>query len=156
MLSVEVVTVLGGMIVGSIMKLASIKQQNQQRLIDGALRRNDSNNAGAEQARKYEIALPGVSFTKRVIAFALTAAVTASVWAPILGSFYDTSISIAYGWMEFKPGFLFIPDKDVMVWHEVISGDPKSAIKIVITPGLSHAFLTIIGAYFGHSISKNG
>jgi hypothetical protein len=154
MIPVEIISAVGGMVMGGVLELMAAKQDGQQKAMNNAISAAKQNNSAAESARKWDVKVPGLSFTKRVIAFAMTAAVTASVWAPILGAFNDFSISVVHGWMEFKPGFLFIPDKEVMVWHESISGAADAVYKIVITPAMSNTFVMIVGAYFGHSVSK--
>ena len=55
-------------------------------------------------------------------------------------------LTVSVGYTKFRPGFLFIPEKEAMKWIE-FSG-------LVITPLDTNLVAAIIGMYFGGSLVK--
>ena len=66
---------------------------------------------------------------------------------------YETEFKSEYdclivGYLEFKPGFFFIPEKEIMKWVTLSSNS------LVITPLDTNLVSAIIGLYFGGSLVK--
>jgi hypothetical protein len=55
---------------------------------------------------------------------------------------------VIVGYLEFKPGFLFLPEKEIMKWVTLSSNS------LVITPLDTNLVSAIIGLYFGGSLVK--
>jgi hypothetical protein len=60
----------------------------------------------------------------------------------------SSDISVIVGYLEFKPGFLFLPEKEIMKWVTLSSNS------LVITPLDTNLVAAIIGLYFGGSLVK--
>lgn len=148
----EVLATVGGAVTGGVMQIMAARAEAINDMFRRSMQAQQANEAAANAANKR--GGKSASFVKRVIALTLLVAITAPVWGPILGAFLQQAISVVYGYTEFRPGFLFFPDKEVLAWKEIISGDPKNSIKIVITPAMSMGFWTVLGFYFGHSVAK--
>ncbi len=152
MIPFELVTLIGSTMVGGLTQIWAAKSQAQSDLMHLAIAGQSANEAAANKADKR--GGKSANFVKRVIALTSTAGIFAPVWAPLLGALVAIPVSVVFGYMEFRPGFLFFPDKDVLVWKEVITGDVKNSVKIVITPAMSQAFHAVVGYYLGYSVSK--
>jgi hypothetical protein len=96
-----------------------------------------------KEAREYEN--PGFQWTRRIIALT---AVFAIVLFPKLLPLLQPDASVIVGYLEFKPGFLFIPEKEIMKWITLSSNS------LVITPLDTNLVSAIIGLYFGGSLVK--
>jgi hypothetical protein len=115
------------------------KQQEQQMLIQRAKAQTES----FKEAREYENV--GFQWTRRIIALT---AVFAIVLLPKLMPIFQPDVSVIVGYLEFKPGFFFIPEKEIMKWITLSSNS------LVITPLDTNLVSAIIGLYFGGSLVK--
>jgi hypothetical protein len=119
----------------------SIKaKQAEQKML---LQRADVQQKGFKEAREYENV--GFQWTRRIIALI---AVFAIVLLPKLMPLISPDISVIVGYLEFKPGFLFLPEKEIMKWVTLSSNS------LVITPLDTNLVAAIIGLYFGGSLVK--
>ena len=139
----EMITMLGSTVLGGIMSIWSqnikAKQAEQKMLI---LRAEVQQN-GFKEAREYENT--GFQWTRRIIALiAVFAIVLLPKLMPVLSP--DTSVIVWY--LEFKPWFFFIPEKEIMKWVTLSSNS------LVITPLDTNLVSAIIGLYFGGSLVK--
>ena len=119
----EMITMLGSTILGGVMSIwsQSIKaKQAEQKML---LARADKQAKLFKEAREYEN--PGFQWTRRIIALT---AVFAIVLFPKLLPLLQPDASVIVGYLEFKPGFLFIPEKEIMKWITLSSNS------LVITP----------------------
>ena len=134
----EMITMLGSTVLGGIMSIWSqsikAKQQEQQMLIQRA----NTQTEAFKQAREYENV--GFQWTRRIIALT---AVFAIVLLPKLMPIFQPDVSVIVGYLEFKPGFFFIPEKEIMKWITLSSNS------LVITPLDTNLVSAIIGLYFG-------
>ena len=139
----EMRTMLGSTILGGVMSIwsQSIKaKQAEQKML---LARADKQAKLFKEAREYEN--PGFQWTRRIIALT---AVFAIVLFPKLLPLLQPDASVIVGYLEFKPGFLFIPEKEIMKWITLSSNS------LVITPLDTNLVSAIIGLYFGGSLVK--
>ena len=139
----EIITMLGSTILGGVMSIwsQSIKaKQAEQKML---LARADKQAKLFKEAREYEN--PGFQWTRRIIALT---AVFAIVLFPKLLPLLQPDASVIVGYLEFKPGFLFIPEKEIMKWITLSSNS------LVITPLDTNLVSAIIGLYFGGSLVK--
>jgi|TARA_A100001037_G_scaffold280684_1_gene283661 hypothetical protein len=139
----EMITMLGSTILGGVMSIwsQSIKaKQAEQKML---LARADKQAKLFKEAREYEN--PGFQWTRRIIALT---AVFAIVLFPKLLPLLQPDASVIVGYLEFKPGFLFIPEKEIMKWITLSSNS------LVITPLDTNLVSAIIGLYFGGSLVK--
>ena len=60
----------------------------------------------------------------------------------------DPEANIIVGYLEFKPGFLFLEGKEVLKWEYL------SARGLAITPLDTNLVSAIVGLYFGGSLVK--
>jgi len=67
---------------------------------------------------------------------------------PKLLPLIDPEANVIVGYLEFKPGFLFFPEKETMQWEYL------SSRGLVITPLDTNLVSAIIGLYFGGSLVK--
>ena len=67
---------------------------------------------------------------------------------PKLLPLLQPDVSVIVGYLEFKPSFLFLPEKEVMKWITLSSNS------LVITPLDTNLVSAIIGLYFGGSLVK--
>ena len=139
----EMITMLGSTILGGVMSIwsQSIKaKQAEQKML---LARADKQAKLFKEAREYEN--PGFQWTRRIIALtAVFAIVLFHKLLPLL----QPDASVIVGYLEFKPGFLFIPEKEIMKWITLSSNS------LVITPLDTNLVSAIIGLYFGGSLVK--
>ena len=139
----EMITMLGSTILGGVMSIwsQSIKaKQAEQKML---LARADKQAKLFKEAREYEN--PGFQWTRRIIALT---AVFAIVLFPKLLPLLQPDASVIVGYLEFKPGFLFIPEKEIMKWITLSSNS------LVITPLDTNLVSAIIGLYFCGSLVK--
>ena len=137
----EMITMLGSTLLGGVMSIWSqnIKaKQAEQKML---LARAEVQTAAFKEAREYENV--GFQWTRRIIA--LTAIFSIVVLPKVVAIFYP-DISVTVGYTEFRPGFFFIPEKEVMEW-KVMKG-------LVITPLDTNLVGAIVGMYFGGSLVK--
>ena len=139
----EMITMLGSTILGGVMSIwsQSIKaKQAEQKML---LARAEKQAKLFKEAREYEN--PGFQWTRRIIALT---AVFAIVLFPKLLPLLQPDASVIVGYLEFKPGFLIIPEKEIMKWITLSSNS------LVITPLDTNLVSAIIGLYFGGSLVK--
>ena len=144
MIPLEPITLIGSTLVGGLLKIWSMKLKADKQREAGMINALGAQTSAFKEAREYDN--KGFQFTRRVIALSAVASIV--VWpllVPFLVAWLDLdSIPVVHGYTEFRPGFLFIPDKDVVVWKEVIG--------ISITPMHTHLMASIAGLYFGASV----
>tara|TARA_R100000544_G_C2199217_1_gene45799 strand:- start:64 stop:495 length:432 start_codon:yes stop_codon:yes gene_type:complete len=139
----EMITMLGSTVLGGVMSIwsQSIKaKQAEQKML---LQRADVQQKGFKEAREYENV--GFQWTRRIIALL---AVFSIVVLPKLMPLVSPDVSVIVGYLEFKPGFLFLPEKEIMKWVTLSSNS------LVITPLDTNLVAAIIGLYFGGSLVK--
>ena len=139
----EMITMLGSTVLGGVMSIwsQSIKaKQAEQKML---LARAEVQQKGFKEAREYDNA--GFQWTRRIIALT---AVFAIVLLPKLMPVLQPDVSVIVGYLEFKPAFLFLPEKEIMKWVTLSSNS------LVITPLDTNLVSAIIGLYFGGSLVK--
>ena len=139
----EMITMLGSTVLGGVMSIWSQKikaKESEQKLL---IERNAVQQKGFKAAREYENT--GFQWTRRIIA--LTAIFSIIVLPKIIPVFAP-EVQIIVGYLEFKPGFLFLEGKEVMKWV------PMATRGIVITPLDTNLVAAITGLYFGGSLVK--
>tara|TARA_R100000742_G_C4264568_1_gene82493 strand:- start:225 stop:662 length:438 start_codon:yes stop_codon:yes gene_type:complete len=139
----EMITMLGSTVLGGVMSIWSQKlkaKETEQKLL---IERNSVQQEGFKEAREYENV--GFQWTRRIIALT---AIFAIVVLPKIIPLIDPQAQVIVGYLEFKPGFLFLEGKDVMKWV------PMAHRGIVITPLDTNLVSAIIGLYFGGSLVK--
>ena len=137
----EIITMLGSTLLGGFMSLwsQSIKaKQAEQKML---LARAEFQDETVKSAREYENT--GFQWTRRIIALT---AIFAIVVLPKVVAVFFPDISVTVGYTEFRPGFMFIPEKEVMAW--------KAMKGLVITPLDTNLVGAIVGMYFGGSLVK--
>ena len=137
------ITMLGSTVLGGVMSIwsQSIKaKQAEQKML---LARADVQQKGFKEAREYNN--EGFQWTRRIIALT---AVFAVVLLPKLMPIFQPDVSVIVGYLEFKPSFFFIPEKEIMKWVTLSSNS------LVITPLDTNLVSAIIGLYFGGSLVK--
>tara|TARA_R100001086_G_scaffold59875_1_gene27601 strand:- start:52 stop:456 length:405 start_codon:yes stop_codon:yes gene_type:complete len=82
-------------------------------------------------------------WTRRVIALT---AVFSIILLPKLVAIYYPDILVSVGYTQFKPGFFFVPEKEVLKWISLQG--------LVITPLDTNLVAAITGMYFGGSLVK--
>ena len=137
----EIITMLGSTLLGGLMSLwsQSIKaKQAQQAML---MERAKFQQKAVQSAREYENV--GFQWTRRIIA--LTAIFAIVVLPKVVAVFYP-EISVTVGYTEFRPGFMFFSEKEVLKWR-ALQG-------LVITPLDTNLVGAIVGMYFGGSLVK--
>ena len=137
----EIITMLGSTLLGGLMSMwsQSIKaKQAQQAML---MERAKFQQKAVQSAREYDNA--GFQWTRRIIA--LTAIFAIVVLPKVVAVFYP-EISVTVGYTEFRPGFLFFSEKEVLKWR-ALQG-------LVITPLDTNLVGAIVGMYFGGSLVK--
>ena len=137
------ITMLGSTVLGGVMSIwsQSIKaKQAEQKML---LARADVQQKGFKEAREY--GNEGFQWTRRIIALP---AVFAIVLLPKLMPIFQPDVSVIVGYLEFKPSFFFLPEKEIMKWVTLSSNS------VVITPLDTNLVAAIIGLYFGGSLVK--
>ena len=132
---------LGSTLLGGLMSLwsQSIKaKQAQQAML---MERAKFQQKAVQSAREYENV--GFQWTRRIIA--LTAIFAIVVLPKVVAVFYP-EISVTVGYTEFRPGFMFFSEKEVLKWR-ALQG-------LVITPLDTNLVGAIVGMYFGGSLVK--
>ena len=139
----EMITMLGSTLLGGVMSIWSqsikAKQAEQKMLIQRA----EVQQQGFKEAREYNN--EGFQWTRRIIALT---AVFAIVLLPKLMPVFSPDTSVIVGYLEFRPSFFFIPEKEIMKWVTLSSNS------LVITPLDTNLVSAIIGLYFGGSLVK--
>ena len=137
----EIITMLGSTMLGGLMSVWSqsikAKQAQQKMLMERAKFQAET----VKDAREYDNA--GFQWTRRIIA--LTAIFAIVVFPKVVAVFFP-EVAVTVGYTEFSPGFMFIPEKEVMQW--------KALQGLVITPLDTNLVGAIVGMYFGGSLVK--
>ena len=137
----EIITMLGSTLLGGFMSMwsQSLKaKQTQQKML---LARAEVQQEAIKSAREYDNS--GFQWTRRIIALT---AIFAIVVLPKVVAVFFPDISVTVGYTEFRPGFMFIPEKEVLQW--------KALQGLVITPLDTNLVGAIVGMYFGGSLVK--
>ena len=137
----ELITMLGSTLVSGFMSMwsQSLKaKQLQQQLL---LARADIQHKAFKAAREYENT--GFQWTRRIIALT---AIFAIVLLPKVVVIFYPDIEVTVGYLQFKPGFLFVAEKEVLKWI--------SFQGLVITPLDTNLVAAIVGMYFGGSLVR--
>ena len=105
----EMITMLGSTVLGGVMSIWSqsikAKREEQKMLIQRA----EVQQKGFAEAREFKD--KGFQWTRRIIALT---AVFAIVLLPKLMPIISPDTSVIVGYLEFKPSFFFIPEKEVL------------------------------------------
>ena len=136
----EIVVLLVSTVLGAAIKLWGKAQEDKREDKRMTLQLIDRQAQIAKEAREYEN--KGFQVTRRIIALTITFFVVAF---PMLITIYDPIMPITVGYTEFRPGFLFIQGKEVMVWKEITGGG------ILLTPMHTQLMAAVTGLYFGAS-----
>ena len=137
----ELITMLGSTLLSGVMSMISQNlkaKQAQQKML---LARGEFQVEAFKAAREYSN--EGFQWTRRIIA---VLAVLSIVVLPKVAVIFFPDLTVTVGYTEFKPGFLFIPEKEAMRWVEFYG--------LVITPLDTNLVAAIIGMYFGGSLVK--
>ena len=137
----ELITMLGSTLISGAMSMMSQNlkaKQAQQKML---LARGEFQVEAFKAAREY--GNEGFQWTRRIIA---VLSVLSIVVLPKVAVIFFPDLAVTVGYTEFKPGFLFIPEKESMKWI-AFNG-------IVITPLDTNLVSAIIGMYFGGSLVK--
>ena len=137
----ELITMLGSTLISGVMSMISQNlkaKQAQQKML---LARGEFQVEAFKAAREYSN--EGFQWTRRIIAIL---AVLSIVVLPKVAVIFFPDLVISVGYTQFKPGFLFIPEKEAMKWIEFTG--------LVITPLDTNLVAAIIGMYFGGSLVK--
>ena len=137
----ELITMLGSTLISGVMSMISQNlkaKQAQQKML---LARGEFQVEAFKAAREY--GNEGFQWTRRIIA---VLSVLAIVVLPKVAVIFFPDLAVTVGYTEFKPGFLFIPEKEAMKWI-AFNG-------LVITPLDTNLVSAIIGMYFGGSLVK--
>ena len=137
----ELITMLGSTLISGVMSMISQNlkaKQAQQKML---LARGQLQDEAFKAAREY--GNEGFQWTRRIIA---VLSVLSIVVLPKVAVIFFPDLAVTVGYTEFKPGFLFIPEKEAMKWI-AFNG-------LVITPLDTNLVSAIIGMYFGGSLVK--
>ena len=137
----ELITMLGSTLISGVMSMISQNlkaKQAQQKML---LARGEFQVEAFKAAREY--GNEGFQWTRRIIAIL---SVLAIVVLPKVAVLFFPDLVISVGYTQFKPGFLFIPEKEAMKWIEFTG--------LVITPLDTNLVAAIVGMYFGGSLVK--
>ena len=116
----EIITMLGSTLLGGFMSLwsQSIKaKQAEQKML---LARAEFQAETVKSAREYENT--GFQWTRRIIA--LTAIFAIVVLPKVVAVFYP-EIAVTVGYTQFKPGFFFVPEKEVLQWKDFMTMEQR-------------------------------
>ena len=141
MITFELITMLGSAILGGIMQLWANKQKDQAEYNKMQLQLLDKQGDMIEAARNVQNT--AMQFTRRII---VLSAMFAIIILPPMASLLFPDITITTGYTEFRPGWLFLPDKEVLVWKETTG--------IVLGPLHTNLVSAITGFYFGSATTK--
>ncbi len=137
----EIITMLGSTLLSGFMGIwsQSIKaRQDEQKML---IARAGVQIQAFKNAREYGNSK--FQWTRRVIALT---AVFSIILLPKLVAIYYPDILVSVGYTQFKPGFFFVPEKEVLKWISLQG--------LVITPLDTNLVAAITGMYFGGSLVK--
>lgn len=116
--------------------------KNQLARDDSLLKLAGADRQSQGEARDFGKDNPGFSWTRRLLAFI---AILSIVALPKVAAVWMPELQVAYGYTEFKSGFLFFSEGHSFTeW--------KSFTGLVITPLDTHLMSAIAGLYFGGSL----
>lgn len=142
MIPLELITMLGSTVLGGVLQVFSNMQKAKEQKDMATLQALNAKARIVESAREYKN--KGFQFTRRIIA--LSAVMAIIVWPKLVAVFWP-EISTTVSWTEFNPGFLFLTEgRDVIEWKQLKG--------LVITPLDTHLVASIIGLYFGGSLTR--
>lgn len=137
----EMVTMLGSTLIGGMLKLWGMKQEQQKLHTTLMLAAAGVQIKAHAAARSWNS--KGVQWTRRVLAIMAFGSIV--VW-PLVVPVLDHAITVTHGWTEFHPGFwFFVEGKEAMTW--------KTVTGLVITPLHTNLVAAIAGLYFGGSLA---
>jgi hypothetical protein len=137
----EIITMLGSTLLSGFMSIwsQSIKaRQAEQKML---IARAEVQIQAFKNAREYDNTK--FQWTRRVIALT---AVFSIILLPKLVAIFYPDIVVSVGYTQFRPGFFFVPEKEVMKWISLQG--------LVITPLDTNLVAAITGMYFGGSLVK--
>ena len=137
----ELITMLGSTLLSGVMSMMSQNMKAKQDHHKMLLARGKFQVEAFTAAREY--GNEGFQWTRRIIAIL---AVLSIIVLPKIAVIFFPELTVTVGYTEFKPGFLFIPEKEAMKWV-AFQG-------MVITPLDTNLVAAIIGMYFGGSLVK--
>lgn len=143
MIPLEPITGLIGMGVGAYVKLKSksieANESFQQNAISALAAKDRSN----DRAAKRVVSLPKLQGAMQFIVFTLVGTYALLHLGVNLPELFNLKAGTTVGYTEIRPGFLFIPEKETVVWKDVPGG--------VLTPSLSLSVWLIVGFFFGQA-----
>jgi len=137
----EIITMLGSTLLSGFMGIwsQSIKaRQDEQKML---IARAGVQIQAFKNAREYGNSK--FQWTRRVIALT---AIFSIILLPKLVAIFYPDILVSVGYTQFKPGFFFVPEKEVLKWISLQG--------LVITPLDTNLVAAITGMYFGGSLVK--
>ena len=137
----EIITMLGSTLLSGFMSIwsQSIKaRQAEQKML---IARAEVQIQAFKNAREYDNTK--FQWTRRVIALT---AIFSIILLPKLVAIFYPDILVSVGYTQFKPGFFFVPEKEVLKWISLQG--------LVITPLDTNLVAAITGMYFGGSLVK--
>ena len=137
----EIITMLGSTLLSGFMGIwsQSIKaRQDEQKML---IARAGVQIQAFKNAREYDNTK--FQWTRRVIALT---AIFSIILLPKLVAIFYPDILVSVGYTQFKPGFFFVPEKEVLKWISLQG--------LVITPLYTNLVAAITGMYFGGSLVK--
>ena len=142
---VEMISGLGGMLLGGVLKLMSLSAHNKQMQTQLLMAQVTKEQDGFRSAREGpKRGWQGFAWTRRTIALTTVFSV---ILLPKIAALMDNPPQVIYAWAEHTSGFLFFPGHTVQHWT-MMNG-------IVITPVDIHMTLAVAGVYLGASIVGN-
>lgn len=142
MIVLEPITALVGLWIG-------IKDKQHQRTMEalGANQKMEELRAKERsEMRWYDMRMPAVQWTKRVLAFTIVGTWCVLHLGMNLPELLGLTGQVTIGYTEIVPKFLFFGEKEAVKW--VTTTGPA------ITPAFNHAVMLIMGFYFGSGGSK--
>lgn len=145
-MTTEIITLLGGTILGGLLKLLAAWQENQRHLVDLAARRQQIDQAATEaaDASADKAAARGGPWTRRAIVIAVLFTV---FLAPFILAAWFPSVPIFYAYPENTRGFWFFWDSMERLKFARIDG-------FVLLPIHTQLASAIAGFYFGAGVVK--
>ena len=141
----EIVTMLASTVLGGVMSIWSESRKAKAEAQKLLITRGEFDMKAKKQSLDHGLKDKGFAWTRRIIALT---AVFAIVLLPKLMPIFSPDTSVIVGYLEFKPSFLFLPEKEIMKWITLSSNS------LVITPLDTNLVSAIIGLYFGGSLVK--
>lgn len=139
----ELISGIGGVVLGGILKLWGMKMQNEHERNVHTLQALGAAASITKEAREYGSKDKDFSFARRTV---VLLSVFSIIVVPLVAPLFFPDIPVNHGWTEWQGGFWFFTEgKDVMKWHQVTG--------IVITPMHTNLMAGIVGLLFGSDIT---